>query len=450
MTQVQLAEAMGISASYLNLIEHEKRPLSAALLIKLSEIFDVDVRSFAKGADQGLRNDLMEIFADPMFDGIGMTNADVKELLANAPTIGQAVISLYRSHQSLRQSQVNAQSADFSTGPSLPSEDVTDFLHRHMNYFPSLEDAAEQLWSNGSLDRNDLYRGLVLLLQRVYGVQVRVVEMNAMGGAVRRYVPERRLLMLSEVLEPTSRNFQLAQQIGFMGHSQTIDNIVSDEKFGSKDSRALVRIALANYFAGALLMPYQSFLDAAKAVRYDIDLLRHRFRASFEQVCHRLTNLRRPGASGVPFHFVRVDIAGNISKRYSASGMQFARFSGACSRWNVFAAFLTPGMIRVQVSQMPDGASFFSIARTMTKSVWAFGAPHAVHAIELGCDSRYAKELVYADGIDLSDANANIPIGTTCRLCTRMDCEQRAVPAAAHPLQVDENVRGISFYAGGD
>jgi predicted transcriptional regulator/transcriptional regulator with XRE-family HTH domain len=447
MTQVQLAEMLGISASYLNLIEHDKRPLSAALLIKLSETFDVDVRSFAKDEDQQLRSDLMEIFADPIFDGIGLTNADVRDLLAHAPTIGHAVKKLFGHHQNLSQAQVNVRSADVSGGPSLPSEEVTDFLHQNMNYFPSLETAAEHLWSDGPLDRNDIYRGLVQLLQRVYGVQVRIVEMSTMDGAVRRYVPQRRLLMLSEVLEPTSRNFQLAQQIGFMSHSQTIDDIVTKERFQSKASLALARIALANYFAGALLMPYQSFLEAAKTVRYDIDLLRHRFRTSFEQVCHRLTNMRRPGATGIPFHFVRVDIAGNISKRYSASGMQFARFSGACSRWNVFAAFLTPGMGRVQLSQMPDGPRFFSVARTLTKSIGAYGSPHTVHAIEMGCDVRYASDLVYADGIALGDTSASTPIGTTCRLCTRMDCEQRAMPSAGTPIQVDENVRGISFYS---
>lgn len=446
MTQVQLAENLGISASYLNLIEHDKRPLSATLLIKLSEVFDVDVRSFAKDENKQLRADLMEILADPMFDGIGMTNADVKELLTHAPTIGTAVKDLFNRHQSLIHTHANAPSMDVNSSPNLPSEEVTDFLHQNGNYFPTLETAAENLWNDGTLDRNDIYRGLVLILQRVYGVQVRIVEMKAMDGTLRRYVPERRLLMLSEVLEPTSRNFQLAQQIGFMSHNQAIDELVAQGSFQSEDSTILARIALANYFAGALLMPYQAFLEAARSVRYDIDLLRHRFRTSFEQVCHRLTNLRRPNASGVPFHFVRVDIAGNISKRYSASGMQFARFSGACPRWNVFAAFLTPGRGRIQVSQMPDGSEFFSVARTLTKSVGAYGSPHTVHAIEMGCDVRYASELVYADGVALGDSASSTPVGTTCRLCSRMDCEQRAMPSAGSPLLIDQNVRGISFY----
>jgi predicted transcriptional regulator len=179
-----------------------------------------------------------------------------------------------------------------------------------------------------------------------------------------------------------------------------------------------------------------------------VELLGHRFRASVEQTCHRLTTLRRPGAEGVPFHMVRVDIAGNISKRFSASGLRFARFSGACPRWNVFQAFTTPGLVRTQLSRMPDGATFFWVARTVSKEGGGYRAPRSVVALALGCEAARARELVYADGVDLDGPGAAVvPVGVTCRLCERADCEQRAFPTLQHPLAVNANVRGVSFYA---
>ncbi len=454
LTQVQLAEKLGISASYLNLIEHDKRPLPAAHLIRLSQLFDLDVQAFADDDREELRSDLMEVLADPMFDGLGLTNSDVREFLSSSPNVARALLTLYRTHRSAREEMESlaARASDVQelggiAQSRLPSEEVSDLLHRHDNHFPALEEKAELLWRDGSLDRNDLYRGLVRHLEQVHGIQVRVVEMGAMQGAVKRYVPARRLLMLSEVLEPHARNFQLAHQVALLDHSALIDEIGHAATLSTDDSRALARVALANYFAGAALMPYQTFLDAAKSVRYDLELLGHRFRVSFEQVCHRLTNLRRTGAEGVPFHFLRVDVAGNIAKRFSGSGMRFARFSGACSRWNVFSAFLTPGLVRVQLSRMPDGTAYFSIARTLQKGAGAYKSPVAINAIEMGCDARFARELVYADGVDLENLDAAVPIGVTCRLCERMDCAQRAVPPMQYPLRVDENVRTVSFYA---
>jgi predicted transcriptional regulator len=206
-------------------------------------------------------------------------------------------------------------------------------------------------------------------------------------------------------------------------------------------------VALANYFASAVLMPYDPFLRAARSERYDIELLGHRFRVSIEQTCHRLTTLRRQGAEGIPFHMLRIDLAGNISKRFSASGFRFSRFSGACPRWNVFEAFQTPGRIRTQVSQFPDGQVFFEVACTVRKQSGGYHGPHTQFAIALGCDIAYARDMVYADGLDLESREAAIPVGPTCRLCDRMDCEQRANPPVQHALAVNENVRGVSFYA---
>jgi predicted transcriptional regulator len=277
---------------------------------------------------------------------------------------------------------------------------------------------------------------------------VRIVQVGAMHGATRRYDAEGRELLISEVLRRGSRNFQLAHQIGLMRCTAVLDRLSRDPELTSDESRALCRVALANYFAGAVLMPYDEFIGAAESERHDFELLGHRFRSSFEQVCHRLTTLQRRGARGIPFHMVRVDIAGNISKKFSPSGdLRFPRFGGLCPLWNVHAAFLQPGMIRAQLSRLPDGDSFFSVARTVRKARGGYHAPDVLYAISLGCDIASARRLVYADGVDLGNVAAAVPVGITCRLCERVDCEARAFPSLRHPLKVDENVRGLSFFA---
>ncbi len=251
---------------------------------------------------------------------------------------------------------------------------------------------------------------------------------------------------MSETLAPHTRNFQIAHQIGLLTLGDRFDAIVAKSRLTTPDSVALCRVALASYFAGAVLMPYDEFLDSAKALRYDVELLERRFGASFEQVCHRLTTMRRPGREGVPFHFIRVDIAGNISKRFSASGITFARFSGLCPRWNVHSAFMTPGLIRTQLSRLPDGTTYLCVASTVRQTLGGYGAAHPLHAISLGCEVRYAPHLVYGDALDLNNPRAAVPIGITCRLCERTDCDQRAFPAIHRKLGIDENVRAASFY----
>ncbi|AUX48646.1 Cro/Cl family transcriptional regulator [Sorangium cellulosum] len=453
MTQVDLAERLGVSASYLNLIENNRRPLTAPLLIRLAQVFQLDLQTFASEEDVRLTADLHEVFGDPIFESHGLTNADLRELVASSPNVARAVLTLYRTYATTRESLDTLGERLAGDGfvgvdnSRLPSEEVSDLIQRRMNHFPELEEGAEALWREGELDADDVYRGLVRYLQATRGIQVRIVRVADERQAMRRYDPDRRVLSISEVLPPRSRRFQLAHQVGLLTQSAAIDRVLRDENLTTPESRALARVALANYFAAAVLMPYQPFLEAARTERYDIELLAHRFGTSFEQVCHRLTTLRRPGAEGVPMHMVRIDIAGNISKRFSGSGIRFARFSGACPRWNIHTALMTPGMIRIQLSQMPDGAVYFCIARTVRSDRGGYHVPHTVQSIGMGCDVRYARELVYADGVDLDNIDAAVPVGVTCRTCERLDCAQRALPSLQHPLRLDENRRGLSFYA---
>ena len=451
-TQSQLATRLGISPSYLNLIEHNRRPLPAPLLIRLAELFHIDLKQFSASSDARAVADLLEVFGDPLFESHDLAAAEVREMASASPHVASAVVALYRAYRGTRDA-METLTAKLSEGGAvgvdsrLPTEEVSDLIQRNMNHFPELEDGAARLWREGSLEPTNLYGCLAGYLERTHGVRVQIGHVGAMKGAVRRFDPERKVLAISEVLRRGSRNFHLAFQIGLLTQGGAIDKYARDPALSSGESRALARVALASYFAAAVLMPYEAFLEAARLERYDLELLGHRFRASFEQVAHRLTTLRRPGAEGVPFHMVRIDIAGNISKRFSASGLRFARFSGACPRWNVFTAFLTPGMIRTQLSQMPDGATYFWVARTVRREGGGYHAPRTVHALALGCEVAHARKLVYADGVDLASREAVVPVGLTCRLCDRMDCEQRAFPPLQHPLKVNENVRGVAFYA---
>jgi predicted transcriptional regulator/DNA-binding XRE family transcriptional regulator len=452
LTQSQLAERLGISPSYLNLIEHNRRPLPAPLLIKLAEFFRLDLRQLSSEHDARSIADLMEVFGDPVFEGHDLTAGEVRDVAQGSPAVARAVVGLYQAYRAAREASDTLASRLTDGGPPgldsrLPTEEVSALVQRHMNWFPELEEGAERLWRDARLGASNLYADLVAALERTHGVRVQVEKTGAMQRAVRRFDPERKVLHLSEVLRRGSRNFQLAYQVGLLSQAAVLDRYAADPQLTSGESRALSRVALANYFAAAVLMPYAPFVEAARAERYDIELLGHRFRASFEQTCHRLTTLRRPGAEGVPFHMVRIDIAGNISKHFSASGLRFARFSGACPRWVVFSAFLTPGMLRTQLSQMPDGTRYFWVARTVGRQGGGYHAPRTVHAVAIGCEKGHARSLVYADGVDLESREAVVPVGVTCRLCERMDCEQRAFPQLQHPLSVNEHVRGVSFYA---
>ncbi len=456
LTQAQMAEALGLSASYLNLLEHNQRAVTVPVLLKLAQRFGIDIADFTADDDARLASDLMEVFADPLFDGAELKTADVEELIAAAPALGKAVLTLYQAYRAGGSATAAPGSGLSEDGDTLvpvgmPSEEVTDFIQDRKNHFKELEAAADDLWQRATLSADALYTGLVKALGESYAVDVVIAPAASLGGLLRQYDPRTRKLVLSELLPRSSRTFQLAHQIALLGHRPLLDRLVSGGKFTTQEADTLARVALANYFAAAVLMPYDRFLAAARETRHDIETLERRFDTSFEQICHRLTSLRRPGQQGIPFHLLRVDGAGNISKRFSASGISIARFGGACPRWNVYDAFSTPGLLRRQVSRMPDGGSFFCIARTVDgvgrstlRGNNARGGGR--HAIGLGCAISYAREIVYADGLDLDDPQLITPIGVSCRVCPRKDCADRAHPSLHHALSLDENRRALATY----
>jgi hypothetical protein len=385
-------------------------------------------------------------------EGVEVSEAQLTDLAVSSPGMARSMLNLFRAHHRARNSAdtlaerlaMPRAAQDLGRG-LLPTEEVNDLIQARGNHFPTLEAAAESLWKVASLDGNDLYDGLVRHLGERHAVTVKVVPVSETGRApMRKFDQTTRILTLSRMLRPRTLNFQLALQVALLEHRDRLDTIIESADLRTDDSRELAILALANYFAGAVLMPYGPFLGEAKARRYDIELLGHRFRTSFEQVCHRMTTLSRPGAAGVPFHFVRVDIAGNIIKQFSASGIRFPHYGAGCSLWNVYRCFQQPGRIRIQVSRMPDEKRFFCLATTIRKGLGGYCDEHTIQALGMGCRAEDARALVYSDGIDIADADADVKIGVTCRLCERGGCAQRAFPAVSVPLRVSLDERGMS------
>ena len=457
LTQADLAKRLSVSPSYINLIENNRRPLSANLLLKLAREFKLDLGDFTAGDDGRVAADLVEAFGDPaLVSGAGHgedspSKEELVELATSMPTVANAVLNLYRAYRASRQSaesiaeRVN-NGGSGTTIAANPTEEVNDLIQRRGNFFESIEAAAEALWSSAGLRSGEIYQQLIDHLAREHHIETVMVTATD-DAAMRRFDAERGVIRLNEVMPPRSRRFQLAHQIGLLTCSELLDSIAAEDELSGGEARSLLRVVLANYFAAAVLMPYEPFRKAAVEVRYDLELLAHRYQTSFEQVCHRLTSLRRPGAEGIPLHFVRVDVAGNITKRFTASGYRLPRFSGACPRWNVHDAFLTPGIFRIQLARMPDGVVYFCVARTVQRATGGYNQPHVVHSIGIGCQVEHARDVVYADGVNLDALDAATPVGVTCRTCDQRDCEQRVFPSLSHPLHIDENVRGRSFYA---
>ncbi len=451
LTQARMAADLGISASYLNLIERNQRPMSAQILLKLAEVYDVELKSLAGDDEARALTALREVFGDPLFRDSGLTTQDMQEVASASPAAAEALATLYRAYQQaiantslLAERLADRDLIDGGQAVNAPLEEVRDFINSRNNHFPALDETAEELYRKASLGADEPYVSLRNYLRVAHGVTTRVVPADLMSGELRRYDRHRQTIFLSELIDQPGRSFQLAYQLAYFEQSRAIEDIVETAGLEDDEARTLCRVSLANYFAAALLMPYAAFLRTAEESRYDLRLVGRRFGTSFEQVCHRLTTLQRPGARGIPFFLIRVDNAGNVSKRFSAAGFHFARFGGTCPRWNVHDAFRVPGQIYTQVIQMEDGTRYFSIARTVSRAGSGIGVPGDQYVVGLGCEITHARKLVYSQGYDLNDERGAMPIGVNCRLCERLDCSQRAFPPLKQRLRVEDHVRGIS------
>ena len=441
-TQAQFAERIGISTSYLNQIENNQRPVSAAVLVSLAEKFDINMSELSSGEGDRLLSALTEALTDPLFENLVPNVQELKLVVQGAPTMARALI---RAHQSYKRNSEQLVSLSDSLGRSASLaettsyEEVRDFFHFVDNYIHTLDVEAERLAATLGIGDGENYSTLCRHLKETYRIEVRRSELES--DALRLFDRAAGILFINRYAPAATRDFQIALQIAQLHASEQIEAIVQNASFRTAEASEICKVGLQNYFAGALLLPYGEFHAMANALRHDLDLIAARFGASLEQVCHRLSTLQRPRHKGVPVFFARIDRAGNITKRHSATKLQFARFGAACPLWNVHEAFEAQGRIIRQLAETPDGARYLCLATQITKSGTGYHSPQPRYAIAFGCEVSYAQAFVYADDLDLSARTNFAPIGISCRICERLHCPQRAVPPLMRKLHIDHDKR---------
>jgi XRE family transcriptional regulator, fatty acid utilization regulator len=440
-----MAAKLGISVSYLSQLEHDDRPLTSTLLEALSQNFPLDWEEFEEDAATRRFAALREAAADPLF-AAPLAADQLTRIAEQQPVLADQFVALHQAYtQAGQRLQIfdEALSADNAGGSRLPWEEVRDWFHNAGNYVDVIDRAAETLatklrgrLTSPSAESLEAYLRGALSTSLIYAGSAGLRDYDATMGH----------LVIDQSQPPESQRFQLAHQLAALALRDEISGVVEGAKLRTAASRQLLFIGLSNYAAGAILMPYARFRDEARAVRHDIDRLRQGFGISFEQACHRLSTLQRPQARGVPFFFCRVDMAGNITKRHSATRLQFARFGGACPLWIVHEAVAIPDRILVQLAETPDGVRYVSMAKGLVKPSGSYARPPRRYAVALGCEIDHAHEFIYADGLDLAAPAAATKIGISCRLCPRPDCDQRAFPPSDRDIIVDPDRRGVVPY----
>ena len=432
-----MAADLEVSASYVALLERNHRPLSAEVLVRLAQTYKLDMAALAGQAGREDEARLRGVLADPLFAGIDLPGPEASDLVTNFPGV---VEGLLRLHAAYREGQMaladHEADGEGERARRDPVSEARRFLAVRRNSFPPLDDAADRLARGVAEDG-----GAVARLQARHGLRVRRLPSSVMVGSVRRLDLHRREVVLDDALDVSSLNFQLALQLAYLEMGAELEAALAGAAFASDDGRRLTQGALGSYAAAAMLMPYNSFLRAAEARRYDVEALGRQFSTSFEQTAHRLTTLQKPGHEGVPFFFIRVDAAGNVSKRLDGAGFPFARHGGGCPLWTVHQVFRTPREVVAQWLELPDGQRYVSIARTVTAGGGAFGAPRVERAVALGCAAEHAHRLVYAqsrEGVSSDAPPKATPIGVTCRLCQRTECTARSAPPLGRQLLPDK------------
>lgn len=440
LTQQAMAEDLGISPSYVALLERNQRPFTAELLLRLARGYKLDMADLAAEDSDDYARRLAEALRDPIFADIDLPSLEVADLATSFPGISEALLRVHGAYVREQRALAEQRAAGEGAQASDPVAEARRFVAGRRNFFPTLDARAEELAAQVA----DAGGAQAWLAAR--GVRVRFLPADVLGDTVRRYDRHNEQLLLVDTLDGPGRAWQLAIHIAYTAMRTDIAQIVRAEPFASPTAATLVRRALAGYAAAALVMPYDAFARAVEARRYDIEALSRQFGTSFEQVAHRLTTLNKPGQERVPFFFIRVDAAGNVSKRLDGAGFPFAAHGGGCPLWNVHSVFRSPGEVATQWLQLPDGERFFSIARTVVAGGGAHGRPRIMRAIALACAAEHAGRLVYADGVDPRAAEAT-PIGVTCRLCHRVSCQARAVPPIGREILPEDYRRAAEPFS---
>ncbi|KPF89230.1 short-chain fatty acyl-CoA regulator family protein [Novosphingobium sp. AAP93] len=431
LTQAVMAEDLAISPSYIALLERNQRPLTADLLLRLAKAYKLDVSELAADERDDYARRLSDVLKDPIFAEIDLPALEVADVATSYPGITEAMLRLHTAY--MREQQALAGLRGGASTEADPLAEARRFVAQRRNYFPALDSKAEALAEEieklGGLQEGGLAEYL-----RSQGLRVRLMPAEIMMDALRRYDRHAEQLLIDEALGPQARRWQMALHIAYTALRSEIAAMVRGASFSSETAAQLVRRALAAYGAAALIMPYDRFARAVEARAYDIEALSGQFGASFEQVAHRLTTLNRPGQERVPFFFIRVDAAGNVSKRLDGAGFPFAAHGGGCPLWTLHDCFRRPGEVLTQWLELPNGERFFSVAHSVTSGGGAHGKPAVRRAIALGCTAEHAPKLIYARG----EQPAATPIGVTCRLCNRATCTARAEPPLGREILPDD------------
>ncbi|WP_035719842.1 acetate metabolism transcriptional regulator RamB [Gordonia shandongensis] len=451
LSQQALAAVLGISASYLNQIEHDNRPLTGPVLAKITEAFGLDIDFFDPQDDVRLVAELREALLDEDLDiaPVARDTAGVASFVATHRPIAEAMAAMHR-HYRVATEQLAAVTSgrddtDGRGAISAPHEEVRNFFYQRRNYIHELDEAAEDLTTRMRMHSADLRAGLAARLEDRHGVRI-VRRVDLGDNVLHRFDPDEKLIEFSASLSPGQRAMKIAAELGLLEHGDLIEELVDAANYTTPDAATLARLGLANYFAAAAVLPYSQFHGLAEDFRYDIERLSAFYALSYETICHRLSTLQRPSMRGVPWTFVRVDRAGNMSKRQSATGFHFSSSGGTCPLWNVYETFGSPGKILTQITEMPDGREYFWVSRTVERRATRYGQPGKTFAIGMGCELRHADRLIYSDGLELGTNARATPIGAGCRVCERQNCPQRAFPPLGVMLHLDEHRSTISPY----
>lgn len=457
--QGEVARRLDISPAYLSLIEKGKRTLQLPILFKGLELYGVSMEEFmASLGERHVDDGLARLLDEPLLRSLELTEEDLAGLSAE-PKIVTTITALFNLYKGTRGQLDNvltsiARREESDDGDSLrfdytPFDEVTDFLEKNNNWFGSLEERAEKFAEAAGFGRRVTSLELVRALKDQVGVDVRFVDEEDGTSIIRRWDADAGTLTLSSRMFEQRMKFQLAATIALrLFDEERLHEPIVGGPVRHGETAALIKIHLANYFAGALLLPYGVFYDEVMRTRYDVELLAHLFESSYETVAHRMCNLADPRRRGVPMHFVRVDIAGNISKRYSGDGMRFPHHTGGCPKMASYLAFLTPNVLRRQYNRFPDGSTYFCWAKIVSEPERGSVARGTAYSIGLGVHAEDAKELAYADDLPFVDPNKMaVPVGTTCRFCERADCNMRSAPSYKFAFKVDEHVKKDNFFS---
>lgn len=446
-TQAEMATRLGVSPAYINLMEHNQRSLSVRVLVGLLEVYGVDWQDLVQDKDDRTFEDMRAALKDPIFGAEAIDLRELRSAVENTPILTGHFLRL---HQEYRTMLENVMKLGHERMPdemltTSPETVVHDFFRNSSNYFPELEREAEKISQRDDISRDESYLWLKERLRTKHGIETRISRVEDMADALRIHDRDQNTVFLSEALDHINRVFQLAHVMCLVEFDDLLEDVTSRLPSARRNVQNRCKVELANYFAAALLMPYDRFLQTAQQTNYDIDRLAARFGVSFEQVCHRLTTLQKDGNKGIPFFFLRVDKAGNVTKRFNATTFQIAEYGGSCPVWNLHTAFRTPGVIVPQFVELPDGERFFTLARTTERPTFSNETQDRRLVLALGCSIEHSDKIVYASPFARKDINFS-EIGINCHLCPREGCSQRAHQPMLIELNIDPSRRGSTRY----